>query len=126
MKILKIFLVSSLLIFFSCSDTKKNQAESSDDSSTTKYDGPIIDMHVHAFAEGNPMFGLTHPPTLRGDTFEGVSSAREQKEKTLEMFQKHNIVKALVTNGTEWMDSLPETVLVWTGSGIAFLQNIFR
>ena len=61
-------------------------------------------MHIHAFSEGNPLFGMTHPPTLRGKTYEGVSSAAEQKEKTLEKFREHNIVKAMVTNGDLWFD----------------------
>jgi len=69
-------------------------------------------MHIHAFNEGNPMFGMTHPPTLRGATYDGVNSATEQKVKTLEKFQKHNIVKAIVTGGHLWSDDAAETILI--------------
>lgn len=69
-------------------------------------------MHIHAFTQGNPMFGMTHPPTLRGKTYKGVASATEQKEKTLGKFQKNNIVKAMVSNGQLWIDDLPKTILI--------------
>lgn len=35
------------------------------------YAGPIIDMHLHAFTDASPLLGMTHPPTLRGETYEG-------------------------------------------------------
>ncbi|WP_277481232.1 amidohydrolase family protein [Catalinimonas alkaloidigena] len=79
---------------------------------TEKYSGPIIDMHIHAFDEGHPMFGMTHPPTLRAKTYEGVNSAIEQKEKTLEKFITHNIVKAVVTNGQLWDEDSSEVILI--------------
>ena len=89
-----------------------------------KYTGPIIDMHIHAFTEGHPMFGMTHPPTLRGKTYEGVSSHTEQKEKTLEKFQEHNIVKAIVTGGQMWFDDASETILIGRANiGIDELKN---
>ena len=77
-----------------------------------EYNGPIIDMHIHAYTDRNPMMGMTHPPTLRGETYEGVKSGVEQKEKTLEQFRKHNIVKAIVTNGQLWLDDAPEAILI--------------
>ncbi|MGI8598830.1 MAG: hypothetical protein ACR2KB_06190, partial [Chitinophagaceae bacterium] len=48
------------------------------------YKGPIIDMHIHAFGVNEPLYGLTHPPTLRGQTFKGVTTAEEQKQQVLE------------------------------------------
>jgi predicted TIM-barrel fold metal-dependent hydrolase len=69
-------------------------------------------MHIHAFNEDHPMFGMTHPPTLRGKTYKGVNSAMEQKEKTLEKFRQYNIVKAVVTNGQIWNDKDEETILI--------------
>lgn len=76
------------------------------------YSGPIIDMHIHAYGESNPMYGLTHPPTLRGMTYEGVESAEEHKEKTFEQFRKHQIVKAVVTDGQLWHADAPEAILI--------------
>jgi predicted TIM-barrel fold metal-dependent hydrolase len=58
------------------------------------------------------MFGMSHPPTLRGTTYKGVISATEQKDKTLEKFQKHNIVKAVVSSGHLWFDDAPETIVI--------------
>jgi len=89
--------------------------------------GPIIDMHVHAFNDGHPLFGMTHPPTLRGETYEGVASATEQKEENLEKFRKHNIVKAVVSNGHLWFDEAPETILIGRADeGIDALRNQYQ
>ncbi len=77
-----------------------------------EYSGPIIDMHIHAYTDGNPLIGMTHPPTLRGETYKGVISGIEQKEQTLEKFRKHNIVKAVVTDGQLWLDDAPEAILI--------------
>ena len=76
------------------------------------YKGPIIDMHIHAFGAKNPMYGFTHPPTLRGQTFKGVTSAEEQKKEVLERFKKYNIVKAVVTDGEMWFKDAPDRVLI--------------
>jgi hypothetical protein len=76
------------------------------------YTGPIIDMHIHAFGDGNPMFSMSHPPTLRGATYKGVNSSKELKNKTLEKFKKYNIVKAVVSNGYLWHDDAPETIVI--------------
>lgn len=77
----------------------------------TPYQGPIIDMHIHAYSDGNPMFGMTHPPTLRGTTYEGVKSAQEQKTQTLTRFRKYNIVRAVVAHGELWEGAKGSTIL---------------
>lgn len=102
-----IFLI--LLSATSCGQGNNSVAE---DSKTEDYKGPIIDMHIHAFSDGNPLFGATHPPTLRGETFAGVESAASQKEETLKKFQEYNIVKAMVTDGHLWEDEATDAVLV--------------
>jgi predicted TIM-barrel fold metal-dependent hydrolase len=81
------------------------------------YSGPIIDMHIHAYDESNPLYGFTHPPTLRGETYDGVSNAEELKEKTLVQFRKHRIVKAVVTSGELWLGDAPDAVLVANAGG---------
>ncbi len=86
-------------------------------SADSVYRGPIIDMHVHALTDNNPLLGLEHPPTLRGETYRGVTTAAEQKEETLAQMRKHNIVKAMVENGQLWLDEAPDAILV----GGAFL-----
>jgi uncharacterized protein len=76
------------------------------------YSGPIIDMHIHAYAEGVPMFGITHPPTLRGKTYTGAKTAAELKESTIEKFKQYNIVKAVVTSGELWKDVNDDLMLI--------------
>jgi len=105
-------LLTVVFLVVSCNNQIKDKSSVIANKDFHNYKGPIIDMHIHAFTEGNPLFGMTHPPTLRGETFEGVTSAAEQKEKTLEKFRKHKIVKAMVSNGKLWYDDVPETILI--------------
>lgn len=111
MKKLQVILFAAALFALGC-NTQKNAIRSVPEQLSQRYNGPIIDMHIHAFGEGNPMFGVTHPPTLRGKTYKGVTSAIEQKEKTLEKFRKHNIVKAVVTNGQLWSNGNEELIII--------------
>ncbi|WP_350288347.1 amidohydrolase family protein [uncultured Croceitalea sp.] len=116
-----------LFLLISCNNQTKNKTTSLADKNSEHYNGPIIDMHIHAFTDGNPMLGMNHPPTLRGRTYKGVSSSIEQKEKTLESFQKNGIVKAIVTSGQMWFDDAPETILIADANkGIDELRNQYR
>lgn len=103
--------IAAFLLLFGCNNNKKESPLISEQYSQN-YNGPIIDMHIHAYNEGNPMFGMTHPPTLRGKTYKGVNSSIELKEKTLEKFRKHNIVKAVVANGQLWNDKNDGLILI--------------
>ena len=96
----------------SCFEHVKNQSSPNTSKKTEIYTGPIIDMHIHAFVEESPFYGMSHPPTLRGNTFEGVKSALEQKERTLEKFNEHKIVKAVVSNGHLWGEEDKEKILI--------------
>ena len=111
MKTTTIILFTTVLVLFGCNNREKDKSSISEQHSQN-YTGPIIDMHIHAFNEGHPMFGMTHPPTLRGKTYKGVNSANEQKEKTLEKFKQYNIVKAMVTNGELWDDKNNGLILI--------------
>lgn len=111
MKKLTVILFVAALFALECS-AQKNAKRSVTEQLSQRYNGPIIDMHIHAFGEGEPMFGMPHPPTLRGKTYTGVKSAIEQKEKTLEKFRKHNIVKAVVTNGKLWSNGNEELIII--------------
>ncbi len=108
----KFTLLVAVFLLISCNNLKKESTMSLAKINSEIYNGPIIDMHIHAYTEGNPLLGMTHPPTLRGETYKGVTSALEQKEKTLESLQKNNIVKAVVTSGHLWFDDAPETILI--------------
>jgi len=93
----------------------------------TSYKGPIIDMHIHAYSEGHPMFGMTHPPTLRGKTYEAVKSAQGQKQQTLERFKKHHIVRAVVAHGELWGGTKGSSILIGEADkDIAALRQQFK
>ena len=125
MKKLKVILFAATLIALGC-NTQKNTQRSVAEQLSQRYNGPIIDMHIHAYGEGNPMFGMTHPPTLRGKTYKGVISAIEQKEKTLEKFRKYNIIKAVVTDGQLWIDNNEELILTANAKTTAALRTQFE
>lgn len=112
MKTRTINLLLAVFLLISCNNRTKENTAAAVTNNSEFYSGPIIDMHIHAFVEGNPLFGMTHPPTLRGETYQGVISEKEQKEQTLEVLQKNNIVKAIVTSGQLWYDDAPETIVI--------------
>ena len=117
MKSALISILSFLLLTASCTNTSKNNTTSSNGETSEKYSGPIIDMHIHAYHEGNPMLGMTHPQTLRNETFQGATSAEELKKLTLSKFQEHNIVKALVTDARGWAEEAPDVILIGNDHG---------
>ncbi len=124
MKTLTLTFLAVIFLSVFCNAQINGSTSALTSENSENYKGPIIDMHIHAFSEGNPMFGMTHPPTLRGEIYKGVTSATEQKEKTVEKFQKYNIVKAMVSNGHLWFDDLPETILIGsTKKEINVLRN---
>ncbi len=112
MKLISTFLMTVLLISVSCNNKREQAVSTVEEESSTVYTGPIIDMHIHAYNEQNPMFGMTHPPTLRNETYLGAGSAAEHKEMVLAKFAEHNVVKAMVTNGELWMDDSPVSILI--------------
>jgi len=121
-----LILFTGLLLLFGCKNQEKNKPLISDEHSQN-YTGPIIDMHIHAYGEEHPMFGMTHPPTLRGKTYKGVDSAIEQKEKTLEKFRKHNIIKAVVTNGQLWYEKNDGSIFIGVADkGIEDLKSQYE
>lgn len=125
MEKLKLILFAVAIFFAGC-NTQKNAKLSGAEPISQRYNGPIIDMHIHAFGEGEPLFGMTHPPTLRGKTYKGVASAKEQKEKTLEKFRQHHIIKAVVTNGQLWMHNNEELILTADAKSISALKTQFE
>ncbi len=108
--LLRVFYLSMTLFVWSCNqNTRQEEVDTKIDE---RYDGPIIDMHIHAFTDGEPLFGLTHPTTLRDQTFEGVETGEELKKQVLERFEKYHIVKAVVTGGERWIDDAPDQILI--------------
>lgn len=104
-------LVLALLIS-SCINEPSESRNTPENNKSEIYSGPIIDMHIHAYTQNGGMFGLTHPPTLRGETYQGVKNIEEHKLATIAKFHEHNIVKAMVTDGQDWYNDFPELVLI--------------
>ncbi|MBO0322226.1 amidohydrolase family protein [Muricauda sp. CAU 1633] len=111
MKPQTITFLTVLLLLTSCNNQQEKSNSTINDANSTTYTGPIIDMHLHAFHEGHQMLGMTHPPTLRGETFQGATSAEELKNLMLSKFKEHNIVKALVTNAQGWVKEAPDIII---------------
>jgi predicted TIM-barrel fold metal-dependent hydrolase len=78
---------------------------------------PIIDMHMHAhepaFVPGGAP-ALCRPAPCRGEG-RATTSSRESLKKTLEMMNRHNIVKAVVSGEPavvdEWKKAAPDRFL---------------
>jgi hypothetical protein len=110
---MKHFSTLLILSFFITLGCKQNVTPENTEKATNEiYKGPIIDMHLHAYPEGDGFLGLTHPPTLRNQTFEGAATAEELKKEVLARFEKYNIVKAVVTSGELWLDDAPDNILI--------------
>ncbi len=110
MKHLPTLLILTVMLTLGC---KQSTVTESDISTANEiYTGPIIDMHLHAYPEGDGFFGMTHPPTLRKETFKGAASAEEHIKEILARFEKYNIVKAVVTSGDLWLDEAADIVVV--------------
>lgn len=103
--------------------TPSHGSEQGSGSGPDVYTGPIIDMHVHAFtAAAESFFGATHPPTLRGETYPGVATPEEQRDRTLERLRAHNVVKAMVSGGELWSEHAPDMILV--GGGLRPVEEL--
>ena len=90
----------------------KGEDRGSEEKNIEIYDGPIIDMHIHAFNAGNNMFGMDYLNPLTGRRYVGVKNTEEQKTETFFIFKKYNVVKAVVSNGNAWYDHDPERVII--------------
>jgi len=85
------------------------------------YDGPIIDMHIHAVDNRSGQIGMEYNNPQTEQRFHGSKSPREHIDETLAKFKKHNIVKAMVSpelniekgsSAEEWYNYVPELVMM--------------
>ncbi|MCX2718118.1 amidohydrolase family protein [Lentiprolixibacter aurantiacus] len=105
-----LFIILAICLILGC---KQNvPSENAEKATNEIYTGPIIDMHLHAYTEGDGMLGITHPPTLRKQTFQGAATAEELKKEVMARFEKYNIVKAVVTSGELWINDAPDKILI--------------
>ena len=84
-----IFYLTILLacVLTSCSLNAENTEHASE---ATLYTGPIIDMHLHAYAKPSPLFGQQMPPNpLTGKSYTSSASLEAHKEECFDIFKKH-------------------------------------
>lgn len=104
----------SLVLFQSCSPNRVSSTALTGSNSVVSkdYTGPIIDMHVHTqvFPDADE---LTSPGS--GVTYKAPKSAEEHKKQTFEMFDKYNVVKAMVSGMKDqaysWYLDDPERII---------------
>lgn len=102
MKTLIPIVATIALLVASCINQTKAKPNSILKKTSENYSGPIIDMHVHAYGQQNPMFGLENYNPLTKKTYLGSETLQKHQEETFKKFKKNNIVKAMVSNGFEW------------------------
>jgi len=82
------------------------------------YNGPIIDMHLHAFNENSGfsnMLGQPMPGSLTGKVYQAPGSLEEVKAATLQKMKDHNIVRGMLSGASNWPDADPN--VFWKGQG---------
>jgi len=112
--------------FISCKNSRTEDTNSDSDNKNEAYNGPIIDMHIHAVDSRSAQIGMEYNNPKTGQHFLGSKSPEEHLEETIAKFKEHNIVKAVVSpelsivmgSPTEkWYDYASEMVLMgvpWT------------
>lgn len=115
MKTPVLLVLAITLLTFSCVSQTENKPSLNAEKISKKYNGPIIDMHIHAYASKNQMFGLENYNPLTKKTYIGSESLQKHQEETFEKFKQHNIVRAMVTNGSEWHKIDSSLVIIGEG-----------
>ena len=109
------------LFTFSCRNTSPETTSGGLDNESEAYEGPIIDMHIHAVDSRSGQIGMVYDNPQTGQHFQGSNTPEEHLTETIAKFKEHNIVKAMVSpelsieKGTpteEWHNYAPETVLM--------------
>lgn len=82
-------------------------------NSGSNYEGPIIDMHVHTGGVFPNLENLANPAT--GKIYKPGKNAEDHKKLTYEMFEKYNVVKAMVSGmgptAATWHEEDPDRVI---------------
>lgn len=85
-------------------------------SQNEPYTGPIIDMHVHAYRQVSPMFGISYQNPITGNTYATTPDLDAHREWTFKKMEEHRIVKAMVNYHPDWYDLDPDRVLIGLGT----------
>ncbi|MCX2743590.1 amidohydrolase family protein [Mangrovivirga sp. M17] len=100
--------VVCLCLIYSCTQTSANKnTEKLSEKDIKSYSGPIIDMHMHAYAKPNPLFGEVINPTT-GDKYIGSKDIPSHEKETADIMKKHKIVKVMLSSPTH------QTVKKWS------------
>ncbi len=84
-----------------------------------RYTGPVIDMHLHAFGENsafNNMLGQPMSAAFSGKVYTAPATMEEVKQQTRKIMKEQNIVKAMLSGGSNWPDA--DRDVFWIGWGI--------
>ncbi len=112
-------LILVLLLGISCkTDSSQKENSTSDQDAAVYYSGPIIDVHSHAFHEGssfNNLLGQDMFMELTQNTYSAPESMDAVRESTLEKYNKHNVVLAVVTQGQLWEGEQGVDILIGNG-----------
>ncbi|NMM49034.1 amidohydrolase family protein [Marinigracilibium pacificum] len=119
MKNLIFILTTTILISLFSSCNKSTASEDDQPKNHTeenlRYQGPIIDMHMHAYDKSNPLFGEVTNPTT-GDKYMGSKDVASHEKETADMMEKHNIVMTMISSGShqvvkKWASMHPQKVI---------------
>lgn len=106
-------MILGFLILFttSCWPQDENVITAIEEKNSTIYSGPIIDMHCHAF---DKIFfgGQDYTNPLTGKTYKASSSTDSLRIETLAKYDKHNVVKAMVSQGELWYNYAPDKIII--------------
>ncbi|WP_418602996.1 amidohydrolase family protein [Hwangdonia sp.] len=107
MNSLKLYLGAILILACTYTESQTNEIG----NANTAYHGPKIDMHAHAFEK---MFfgGVDYENPLTGKKHIASSSIEKQREETFQQYKKHQVVKAMVSQGELWKSYAPDLVLI--------------
>ncbi|MDG1572021.1 amidohydrolase family protein [Robiginitalea sp. M366] len=81
------------------------------------YQGPIIDMHVHAYQQVSPLFGIQFTNPLTGISYTTTADLEAHKAWTFDRMKAHRIVKAVVDYNPAWEAEDPDRVIPAKGGG---------
>ena len=100
-----------ILVTTSCWPQDENVITAIEEKNSTIYSGPIIDMHCHAF---DKIFfgGQDYTNPLTGKTYKASSSTDSLRIETLAKYDKHNVVKAMVSQGELWYNYAPDKIII--------------
>lgn len=117
--ILTAFIIFSFLI--GCRENNVNNVKKTE-ATSTKYNGPIIDMHLHTAGALSTEEDFFYNE-MTGKSYKTAKTYDEQKKETYALMEKYNVVKAMVSGfgaaSTEWYNTDPDRII----KGVLISEN---